>query len=455
MRIIDLSKVEIEENLKNGKITVCVVGMGRIGLPTAALFANAGANVVGVDISKRVVQDLASGECSFHDEAGLNELLKKVVNEGRLKTISDVTSGVAKSDVVIVCVPTPVTVNKIPHIKAIRKACVEIGKSLRRGSLVVVESTVSPGSIENTVIPLIEKYSGMKAPKDFGVASCPERASPGDSLNNMKSVPRVVGGVDQKSTDAAVALYQCALGAKTIVVSNPKTANAVKLTENIFRDVNIALMNEFALLYEKIGIDTIEVVNACASKWNFVAHYPGAGVGGPCLPANAYYIIDEGLKVGYIPSLIRTAREVNDRMPDHVVTLVTEALNNIGKVVSKSKIALLGVSYKPDLHDLQMTPFKRIYETLKEMGASIAIYDPIFKGEEVFGSKVLDTLKEAVENADCIIIGTAHKEIKNLDFAEIIKLCNNPAALVDAQHIIEPAKAKEIGFSYIGIGRRL
>ena len=327
--------------------------------------------------------------------------------------------------------------------------------SLRKGALVIIESTVSPGLVENEIIPTIEKISGMTAGVDFGVASCPERASPGESLKNMKSVPRVVGGINPKSTQVAATLYQQALGVNVIQVSNPKTANAVKLTENIFRDVNIALMNEFAILYEKLGIDTIEVIKTCASKWNFVPHYPGAGVGGPCLPANAYYIIDEGIKVGYIPYLIRMAREINDRMPDHVVTLITEALNRIGKVVSKSKIALLGVAYKSDIHDLQLTPFKRIYKTLKDMGASLAIYDPLFKGEDVFGTFVTPTLDEAVQKADCIIIGTGHKELKSIDLAKTYKLCNNPTALVDTQNIIDPKKAKENGFVYIGVGRRI
>jgi nucleotide sugar dehydrogenase len=324
-----------------------------------------------------------------------------------------------------------------------------------KGTLVVIESTVSPGTVEDRIIPLIEENSGMKAGKDFGIASCPERASPGETLNHLKTLPRVVGGLDSRSVEVAGAIYHCVLGVKIVKVRNPKTANAVKLTENIFRDVNIALMNEFAILYEKLGIDTIEVINTCATKWNFVPHYPGAGVGGPCLPANAYYIIDEGLKVGYIPHLIRMAREINDRMPDHVVTLVTEALNNVGKVVSKSKIALLGVSYKAGIHDLQMTPFERIYNELKMMGASISIYDPMFKGEKVFGTVASKNLKDAINKADCIIIGTSHKEFRDLNLTKVAKTCKTPMALVDTQNLIQPEAARKKGISYLGVGRRI
>lgn len=453
MRFIDLSEAEIKKALIDGKISVCVVGLGRIGLPTAVLFANGGAAVIGVDIDDRVVNDVSSAICQFHDEPGLATLLKAMIKNGALKANSDISFGVSQSDMIIICVPTPVNESKVPDTRAIIDACEQISKTLRKGSLVVVESTVSPGTVEDIVLPIIEKNSGMTAGTDFGVVSCPERASPGESLQKMNSVPRVIGGIDNKSTRVADTIYKHCLGSKTVVVSNPKTANAVKLTENIFRDVNIALMNEFAILYEKLGIDAIEVINACATKWNFIPHFPGAGVGGPCLPANAYYIIDEGLKVGYIPYLVRMAREINDRMPDHVVTLVTEALNAIGKVVSKSKIAFLGVSYKSNIHDLQMTPFKRIYEDLKRMGACIDIHDPLFEGETVFGIPI-STLQDAVTNADCIIVGTPHSEFKKMDLSELSKFCNKPAALVDTFNIVDQVKAQKLGFSYLGVGRR-
>jgi nucleotide sugar dehydrogenase len=455
MGLMDLSEKEIKNALTHGKIKICVIGLGRIGLPTASMFAAAGAQVVGADIDKQVVFEVNSGGCRFEDEPGLKELVREVVKGGRFKASCNISSSVAKSDLIVVCVPTPVNESKVPYFRPILRSCVKIGKSLKRGVLVVIESTVSPGTVEDKMIPLIEKESGMKAGEDFGIASCPERASPGETLKHLKSVPRVIGGIDSRSVEVAATIYACALGVKIMKVANPKTANAVKLTENIFRDVNIALMNEFAILYEKLGIDTIEVINTCATKWNFVPHYPGAGVGGPCLPANAYYIIDEGLRVGYIPYLIRMAREINDRMPDHVVALVTEALNDIGKVVSKSKIALLGVSYKAGVHDLQMTPFERVYHSLEAMGASMAIYDPMFRREEVFGTVVAKNLNDAIEKADCIVIGTSHSEFRNLNLTEVAKICRKPAALVDTQNLIVPNEARKHGFSYLGVGRRM
>jgi nucleotide sugar dehydrogenase len=300
---------------------------------------------------------------------------------------------------------------------------------------------------------ILESESGLKAPEDFGLASCPERSDPGNILKNMRTVPRVIGAINGQCRDITAAIYEAAFGVKTVKVSDPKTANAVKLTENLFRDVNIALANEFALLFEKLGIDSVEVTNACASKYNFMPHYAGAGVGGPCLPSNSYYLISEGLKAGNIPYLIRMAREINDRMPEHVVELVSEALNDVGKTVSNSKIAILGITYKPGIKDLQLTPAERICAQLAEMGASIDVYDPLFAGEEALGHAVCKDLKEAVTDADCVVICTAHKEFSELDLNALSELMRSPAALVDARNIVSPKDAKEAGFAYRGVGR--
>src|SRR3990170_4410801 len=230
-----------------------------------------------------------------------------VVKRGTLKATTLCPSAVRESDVIIVCVPTPVDESKVPDYSAIKMACHDIARTLRGDCLVVIESTVGPGTVENVVVPLLEQETGMKAGIDFGVASCPERGDPGNMLQNLKTVPRVIGGINEKSTEAVATIYEETLGVKVVRVRNPKTANAVKLTENLFRDVNIALANEFAILYEKLGIDTIEVINACATKYNFMPHYPSRGAGGPCLPANPYYLITEGTKVGEIPYLVRMA----------------------------------------------------------------------------------------------------------------------------------------------------
>lgn len=444
---------EIKKLFLTNKITICVVGLGRIGLPTAAVFAKAGAHVIGVDIDKAVVEALSRGMCRFIDEPNLPSLIKKMVEEERLHASTDVTFAVSEADAVIICVPTPIDEKKVPDYSNILQACKSIGTTLQKGCLVIIESTVGPGTVENLIVPVLEQASRMKAGLDFEVASCPERADPGKIIENLYKVPRVIGCLSLNTAEVIAAIYRAALGVEMAIVSNPKTANAVKLTENLYRDVNIALVNEFAVLYEKLGIDTIEVIQTCATKYNFMPHYPGAGVGGPCLPSNPYYLIVEGVKVGYIPFMVRTAREINDRMPEHVVTLVTEALNEVGKTVQGSQIAVLGAAYKPNIRDIQLTPIKRVVDRLKSLGAWVRIYDPMYKGEEVFGEKVPENAYYAVDGVDCIVLGTAHNELKQLELDKLARLSHTPSALVDARNMFEPTKVKDAGFAYRGVGR--
>jgi UDP-N-acetyl-D-glucosamine dehydrogenase len=269
----------------------------------------------------------------------------------------------------------------------------------------------------------------------------------------MVNVPRVVGATTPQCCEVVAELYKASFGVSVVKMSTPKAANAVKLTENLFRDVNIALANEFALLYEKLGIDTIEVIDACATKWNFMPHYPGSGVGGPCLPSNPYYLISEGLKVGNIPYIIRLAREINDRMPDHVVELALEAMNDIGQTARGATIAVLGVAYKPNVRDIQLSPVEKICDRLRSMGSSIRIYDPMFHEEVVFGVEVSSSLEEAVKGADCIVIGTAHDEFRKCDPRVLKELASEPAALVDSRQVFDPNAVRKAGFAYRGVGR--
>jgi nucleotide sugar dehydrogenase len=437
------------------KVTICTVGLGRIGLPTAAMFAAAGATVIGVDIDPDVVVQVNEGKCKFIDEPSLDKIIEEPVKSGKLRATTDYASAVSVADFIIVCVPTPVDQNKTPDYSAVSSACRTIGKLLKPGSVVIIESTVGPGTVENLIRPILESESGMRCGSEFGLASCPERSDPGNIVGNMKSVPRIVGAINQHCTDIVADMYETLLNVKVYKVADPKTANAVKLTENLFRDVNIALANEFALVFEKIGVDAIEVIKACATKYNFMPHFPGVGVGGPCLPSNSYYLISEGVKAGHIPSLVRMAREINDRMPDHVIGLVSEALNEAGKTIRGSKIAILGVAYKPGIKDVQLTPMEPVCNGLSRLGALLDIYDPMFAGETVFGYPTRRSLAQAVNGADCIVIGTAHKEFLELDMKLLVQLAESPAALVDARNVVNPKDALAAGFSFRGVGRKM
>jgi nucleotide sugar dehydrogenase len=453
-KLLSMSPESIATALEQGMLRVCVVGLGRIGLPTAAVFAKANANVLGIDINERVVQSVNSGKSHFKDEPGLDEIISDSVRRKKLVATSDVQKGVSNSDIIIISVPTPVDETKVPDYSYIKRACRDVGRSLQEGSIVVIESSVGPGTVETLLRPILEDESGLKAGYDFGLASCPERSDPGNIIKNMFSVPRVVGATDRRTCDIVAEIYRSVFKVDIVKVSNPKTANAVKLTENLFRDVNIALANEFALLFEELGIDAVEVINACSTKYNFMPHYPGAGVGGPCLPSNPYYLISEGVKTGNIPYLIRLAREINDRMPDHIVELTMEALNELGKTVRYSNIAILGISYKPEVKDVQLAPSEKIVKKLVSMDATLSLYDPWFKNEDVFGLRVKETLEEAINDVDCIVLLTAHKEFRNLDLEEVARKIKKKIALVDGRNCFDPKLAVSCGFVYRGVGRK-
>ena len=452
-RALGFSPEQVGEMLKSGRLRIAVIGLGRVGLPTAAVFARGGAVVTGVDIRREVVEETNAGRCSMTDEPGLAELVRKTVEDKRLRATLSADDAVGRAHFVVICVPTPVDSAKSPDYSSVVKASRSVGKALSKGAVVVIESTIGPGVAEDVVAPILQEESGMKLGVDFGLAACPERSDPGKIVSDMGKVPRIVGSLDRGCTDLVSALYEKALGVTVIKASSPKTANAIKLTENLFRDVNIALANEFALLYEKLGIDAIEVIEACATKYNFIAHYPGAGVGGPCLPSNSYYLINEGMKSGNIPYLIRLAREINDRMPDHVVELVSEALNDVDKTVRGSRIAVLGVSYKPGVKDVQLTPVERIVTRLRSMGAEVVIYDPMFRGEKVWGLKVEESVEDAAKDADCLVIGTAHPDFESLDLPQLVALAKDDPALVDARNVVKPSAARSAGFSFRGVGR--
>jgi nucleotide sugar dehydrogenase len=453
LKLLDLSLEEVEGLLAEGNLTIGIVGLGRIGLPSATAFAQSGLQVLASDINPQVVEAVNAGKSRFVDEPGLNEMLAEVVGRGKLVASTSTAAVAANSDLIIICVPTPIDDMKSPDYSYIVSAAEEVGVSLRAGSIVVVESTVGPGTVEGLVKEVLETASGMKAEIDFGLAACPERSDPGSIMKNLMTIPRLVGAESERTGATVAAIYESAFGVKVVRLSNPKTANAVKLTENLFRDVNIALANEFALLFERLGIDSLETINACASKYNFVPHYPGGGVGGPCLPSNSYYLITEGIKAGNIPYIVRLAREINDRMPEHVVELVGEAMNEVGKTIRGSKVAVLGVAYKPNIKDTQLTPVARVCQRLVQMGAVIEIYDPMFAGEKALGYDVKMSLEDAVAGADCIVIGTAHKEFKELDLKVLAAMANGSAALVDSRNVVEPVAAAEAGFSYRGVGR--
>ena len=455
MPIFEMSVDEVVNGIRAGRFTACIVGLGRMGLPMACVLAEAGFNVVGVDVDKGVVELVNSGR-GFDDEPGLNECVGEWFSKGKLRATTDF-SVIKESDVIFIVVPTKAVENK-PDYSILYSASRSIGGFLARGSLVVLCSTVGPLITERIVKRALEESSGLKAEVDFGLAYSPIRATAGRVIRDLKSYPRIVAGLSEKSLELASAIIGCTTSGGVIKVSSVRVAEMVKLAENVYRDVNIALANELALICEKLGVDYNEVANAANTQPFCHLHVPGLGVGGHCIPHNPYFIIDYALTEGVRPILMLTARSVNDSMPKHTVKLIIDGLREIGKDIEKSVIAILGAAFKPDSADPRYSPVEQLCDELELRGAKVKVYDPLISVNKLkdMGYDAYDELEEAVEEADCLVIAMPHtvlKEILNSKLKEIGEMMRRPALIVDCWRILDYRKAMSLGFKYKAVGR--
>lgn len=446
---------EVINYLKSGEVKVCVVGIGRIGLPTALSFARTGLQTIGVDINLSLVQMVNSGEYPLKDEPGFDKIFEDVINKKLLLATTEITQAVPNCNLIVLSLPTPMDKNNVPDYSALISVGKSLNKLLSKGTIVVVESTVEPGFVENELVSIIEgNDKRLKAGIDFSISACPETANPGYILHDFTAVPRLVGAIDDTTAKKLSEIYKKTFGAEIIVLPDCKTANAAKLTANVFRDINIAFVNELAILFENLGIDIIKVLQACDKKYNFETHYPGAGVGGPCLPVNSYQILNSarGMENNGLLRIIRAARETNESMPYHVVELLADALNEVGKPVKGSTVAILGVSYKPGVRDIQLAPAEAIIRRLDQLQAIVKIYDPYYKSTNVFSHNTMNTLIDAITNADAAIIVTAHNEFRNISSSLFATKMKTPV-IVDARGIVDIHAAKKAGLVFRGIGR--
>jgi len=442
---------EVRDSLEARSLKVCVIGIGRIGLPTALSFAKAGLQTIGVDINEKLVDLINKGNFPLKDEPGYEEIFNKVRKNGNFSVTTKIDDAVPQSDLILLSLPTPMDENNIPNYSALRTVGKQLGKILEPNSLVIVESTIEPGFIEDEFVEIINEFGKLKAGENFTVGVCPENANPGEILHDFSNLPRLVGGIDENTTKIITSIYCNVFSVELIEMPNCKTANAVKLTTNVFRDLNIAYVNELALMFDKLGIDTLKVLEAARKKYNFQIHFPGPGVGGPCLPINSYQFLNMAKRIGVPLNLVKFGREINERMSDHVTDLVTDAFQEINKTVDKSKILILGVSYKPDVKDIQLTPAEDVIKKLQKLGAKILIYDPFYVGNQVFGIKVEEKINDIISEVDATIIVTAHKEFKLID-PSIFSQMKSPI-LVDTSGMIDIISAKKIGLVFRGLGR--
>jgi nucleotide sugar dehydrogenase len=446
-------KEELLDKIKQKKAKICIIGLGYVGLPTAVFFGEYGYNVIGADVDEKKMSIIKEGKSPSADLM-LEERICKLISSSKLEVTSKVSEGVEQSDIIIITVPTPVTPDKQPDFSYIISAGEATAKGLSKGKLVILESTTYPGTSEEVLQPILEK-GGLKAGVDFGLAYCPERYNPGDVEHSLDKVARIVGAIDLEWAEIARELYQSIIQENVTVVNDLKTAEAAKIIENIQRDLNIALFNELAMIFQKMGIDVISVIEAASTKWNFIKFYPGPGVGGHCLPVDPYYLTYKSEKLGFHPQLILAGRSINDNMPLYVVSLIEDGLKELDRPISGSKIAILGVSYKANTSDTRETPAKVIIETLLEKGANVYIHDPIVDKVEVenlFKAKSC-SLEEVLNDSDCVVLHTYHDSFKKFEINNIRKLMKKEALFVDTQHVFPPDQVTKSGLIYRGIGR--
>lgn len=408
----------IKEKLLNKTATLGVIGLGYVGLPLAVEKAKAGYRTIGFDIQDSKVVMVNSGINYIGDV--VNEDLEQIVQSGYLTATSDFAQ-VAQADCVCICVPTPLDLYKQPDISYVKASAESIVPYMHKGMLIVLESTTYPGTTEELLKPILES-SGLKCGVDFYLAFSPERVDPGNLRYKTKNTPKVVGGMTPKCTEIAASLYESILEAPIHRVSSPAIAEMEKILENTYRNINIGLVNELAILCNRMGINFWEVVDAAATKpYGFQAFYPGPGLGGHCIPLDPYYLSWKAREYGFHTSMIESSMMINDRMPEYCVERASKILNISKKALSASRILVLGVAYKQDIEDYRESPAIRVIEVLEKSAADVIYYDPyISEYRDEYGVIKKSESKlttELIESADLVMITTAHTKV-DYDFVQ-------------------------------------
>lgn len=398
---------ELRERFLTGRATVGIIGLGYAGLPMAVAFAEAGLPTIGVDLRPDRIAAIQAGRSYVGDIA--DETIARLTAAGVLRATAEYAA-LAEVDAITICVPTPLSKTKAPDIAAIVGAIGALAPHLRPGQLVVLESTSYPGTTEEILRPAIEAH-GLVVGEEVFLAFAPERVDPGNARFGTRNTPKLVGGVTPVCRDLAVALYRTIVD-EVVPVSSPMVAETAKLLENTFRAVNVALVNEMALMCQRLGVDVWEVITAAATKpFGFMPFYPGPGLGGHCIPIVPHYLAWKLKTLGYDARFIALADEVNAAMPAHVVGLVVDALNDEAKPLKGSRVLLLGITYKPDVADLRESPPLEVLRLLRSKGADAVYHDPHVAELELEGEILASTTLDAaaLRDADCVVIATHHR----------------------------------------------
>jgi dTDP-alpha-D-glucose dehydrogenase len=449
---------EIDLLVRGMRSGIAVVGFGYIGTVIGAVLADRGWPVTGIDVRQNVVDEINSGKSTV-PEPGLGEMVATNVRVGRLRATTDF-GAIAHNDFVIVTVGTPLGPDYEPIVDDIKAAARAVGEHLHRGHLVVLKSTVPPDTTENIVLPILEETSGLRAGADFGLAFCPERLAEGQAIHELTSIPVVVGAVDELSARACSTLWRHALGVDSIIVDDPRTAEMVKLADNLWIDLNIAMANEMAKVCDRLNMDVLQVIDAANSMpkgtHNVNILRPSMGVGGYCLTKDPWFVNHLGESLGLELGVPRTSRTVNDTMPAYTYGLLTQLLADQDKTIETSKIAVLGIAFKNNTGDCRLTPTKYVVELLEQSGCGLSIHDPWVPDEEaptVTKIPLTPDIESAVKDADALVVLAGHREFHQIPLARLADLTATGCVFLDGRNSFDPAAVRAAGFVYKGIGR--
>lgn len=430
------------DHILKGEKAIAVVGLGYVGTPLAVEFGKVVGKVIGFDVKKHRTEELSSWN-DITGETSAEDLKKADIDftsdPGRLKEAS----------IIIVAVPTPIDKYKIPDLKPLESASRIVGENIQRGAVIVYESTVYPGVTEDFCVPIIEQCSGLKCGKDFSIGYSPERINPGDKEHNLTNIIKVVAGGDKETTELLAKIYGLVVKAGIHKAPDIRTAEAAKVIENIQRDLNIALINELAIIFHKLGLDTRDVLDAASTKWNFLRFEPGL-VGGHCIGVDPYYLTFKAQSIGYHPEVILSGRRINDSMGEYIAEQTIKYLIKSNKPVKGSKILILGFTFKDNVKDIRNTRVIDIYNELNEYGVEPYIHDPHASHKDVsaeYGIRLMQT-PEDESSYDGIIVAVKHREYADYSMEYLKGLCNSNASLIDVKGIYRKDEALLAGLNY-------
>jgi UDP-N-acetyl-D-glucosamine dehydrogenase len=444
----------LAEKISSKTATVCIIGLGYVGVPLAVASAQAGFNVLGVDVDKSKVEQINRGVCYVEDKYS-ESMLPSLVSAGKIKAYSKISDAVPSSDVAIVCVPTPLQKNGDPDLSFLKTVAKSLGGQLNDYKLIIVESTSYPGTTVEVFRPLIER-GGKKAGQDFALVYSPERIDYGNASFGVKNIPKVVGGVDEESTRLGAAFYTAILQAQVVAVSGPSVAEATKMLENVFRYVNIALVNELAVLHEKLGVDFVESIDAAATKpFGFMAHYPGPGVGGHCIPKDPFYLVYKAKKAGFPLRMVSAAEVLNNGMPKHTVDRLLKTLRRMKKNPRRVKVALWGLAYKGGVKDTRRSPSVDLLKIFRRLQVKVVAYDPFVEKIKAGGVQYASasSMLDSVKGADAVVIVTNHAAFREVDLSQVKSQMNPDPILFDTRNLRTRKECEEAGFTYLATGR--